>query len=180
MEEREKLKEAKYFFNKMKNSYIDDNFKEFKFNLSAFLSSARSILQYTYKKAKRKSMLAKYNNLVSGNPILSFFKDKRNLNIHEEPIKPTKQVNVDVIAKITVSESVTLKKYNKKGELIETIKNKTNEDNSKTNNESSSPKTSIKYIFNDWSGNEDIIELSKKYINELNLFINDANNKGLL
>jgi len=52
MHELEKIEEAKYFYSQM--SVASDNRDRFKYNLSAFLASARSILQYALKKQNLK------------------------------------------------------------------------------------------------------------------------------
>lgn len=49
MFEQEKLKEAKYFYSRMKEERGQEDRESFKYNLSAFLSVARSVLQYALK-----------------------------------------------------------------------------------------------------------------------------------
>src|ERR1051325_3352821 len=85
MNELKKLQEARYFYTKM----IDEqqNKDKFLYNLSAFLSAARSVLQYAKEEVKNKpSGQNWYDNLMNSSRILKFFKDKRDLNIHEKPI----------------------------------------------------------------------------------------------
>ena len=53
MYEQEKLGEANYFYSRMLSEAVDRD--AFIFNLSAFLSSARSVLQYAFKEAQTKS-----------------------------------------------------------------------------------------------------------------------------
>ena len=51
--------------------------ENFQYELSAFLSAARSILQYSLKEAQHKSGGQKwYDDYIAGSAILVFFKDK--------------------------------------------------------------------------------------------------------
>ena len=53
MHELDKIKEAKYFLSQILHE--KENFENFKYNLSAFISSARSVLQYALEEAKIKN-----------------------------------------------------------------------------------------------------------------------------
>lgn len=53
MNEKDKLEEARWFYAEMVKR--QENRKIFKYNLSAFLSSARSVMQYSLKEAKTKN-----------------------------------------------------------------------------------------------------------------------------
>ena len=80
MFEKEKIEEAKYFYDEMIKKHKDR--KIFCFNLSAFLSASRSILQYALEEAKTKNNGQNwFDNHIHSNPIFRFFKDKRDINI---------------------------------------------------------------------------------------------------
>ena len=82
MYELKKLNEAKYFLKRMieETNQID----HFIFNLSAFLSSSRSILQYALEELKTKQGGQKwYNQYMTNEAMFRFFKDKRDINIHK-------------------------------------------------------------------------------------------------
>jgi hypothetical protein len=88
-----------------------NNSKSFSYELSAFLSSARSVLIYGLEEVKLKSGGQQwYDNQISTSKILNFFRDKRNINIHEQPITLKKQVNLTVTDYIQISDSVTVEK----------------------------------------------------------------------
>ncbi|MDQ7839356.1 MAG: hypothetical protein RDU59_12785 [Thermodesulfobacteriota bacterium] len=107
MHEQEKLKEARYFARRMEAS-IDDP-EAFQYELSAFLSAARSVLQYALDEAKQKPNGQRwYEAQVSGNAVLKFFKDKRDLNIHAEPVRPSRHIAVAITEHITISESIRI------------------------------------------------------------------------
>lgn len=183
MNESRKLLESKYFYERMMENLNDNKTKQFSFNLSAFLSSSRSILQYSYKKAEEKDMLNVYQELVSSNEILSFFKDKRNINIHEKPVNPNTKLTVNDTISVSVSvERIKWVKYDKNGNVIEENESFNREENKpkfkKTKRDSNGAK--IEYIFGDWEGNEDILTLTKKYIKELEKFISEAKEVGLI
>lgn len=85
MNEFEKIREAEYFLGRMTaEREVRDAFR---FNPSAFLSAARSVLQYALEEARRKpGGQAWYDGHMAASPILTFFKDRRDVNIHVEPV----------------------------------------------------------------------------------------------
>ena len=105
MHEKKKLEEAKYFYSKMIEE--QENRKNFEYNLSALLSSTRSILQYALCEAKEKPMGEHwYNTCISSIHILEFFKEKRDINIHEEPIQPIAHSKIGLADTIFPSGSI--------------------------------------------------------------------------
>ena len=71
--------------------------------LSSFLSSTRSILQYSCKEAKETNQLEKYQKYVNERPIFKFFKDIRDSDIHEYTIGSI--VNISSVVNIDPSSS---------------------------------------------------------------------------
>lgn len=176
MHEQEKLKEAMYFLNRMR-AVIDDP-ESFHFELSAFLSSARSILQYGHEEAKiKQGGQAWYDGQVSGNIILKHFKDKRDINIHAEPVKAYRQIALSLMDYAHISESLRIEIQRADGS-VEVREHKEPTPAPETKSDDSA--ITIKYTFADWSGTEDVIELSEKYVNALQGFINDGQVKGFL
>jgi len=117
MNEKMKIKEAEYFFAQMKDE--QENREYFVFNLSAFLSAARSVLQYARKEAKAKEGGQQWHdNWISASPILMFFKCKRNINIHDEPVKPSAHFQTTITEKVSISESITIVHKGKDGKII--------------------------------------------------------------
>lgn len=103
---REKLNETLYFLKQMEAKQPErDNFK---FNLSAFLSAARSI---TLIMQKEFSKVPDFNNWYEGIAIgkdeeMKFFNRKRILTIHQKPVKPRARVDVNICvptANITIN-----------------------------------------------------------------------------
>ena len=143
--------------------------QSFQYELSAFLSAARSVLQYAYEEASGTSSGRQwYETEVSGEPILKFFKDKRNLNIHEEPIKPSRQIAISHTEHISISEAIrieirkedgSIEVHEEKGELPSARPTETDETGVR-----------IRYVFDDWLGSEDVIDLSYQYLQALERF----------
>ena len=176
MNEKEKLEEARYFYSRIQ-AEVDDP-KSYQYNLSAFLSAARSVLQYACKEAKNKSGgQAWYDNRISNSSILPFFKCKRNVNIHTEPVKPRKDYKVSRKATLHFSSSLSMK-LKDKGNVIDQrcIKE------AKPTHEPPTDSTSveIRYRFSDWSGSEDVTELSQKYLDELEDVVDDGIKRGFI
>jgi hypothetical protein len=69
MNERYKIGEAKFFLSRMEES-VEDRV-EFRYYLSAFLSAARSVLQYAKEESSKKGRQQWYDETVAGNDVLS-------------------------------------------------------------------------------------------------------------
>ena len=183
MHEEEKIAEARYFLSKMGTSL--DNPKAFRFELSAFLAAARSVLQYAVKEAAPKSGgEAWYWAQVSGNTEIRFFKDKRDVSIHETPVVPTTNINIVMTEVIRVSDSVSIQVLDKEGRVIH-----------ESTTESPPPppvaappppvaapppSVSLSYTFPDWTGTENVTALCSRYLTALEALVQDGLVKGFL
>jgi hypothetical protein len=174
---KEKLREATYFYSKMIEEQEDRDV--FKFNLSAFLSSARSVMQYAKKEAETKKGGKKwYHDWMVSSLVLSFFKDKRDFNIHTAPISPRKHVNVTITEVLHFSESVHIVVRDKDGKVKET---RDIQENAQPGKEGEpSVRSESRYEFQDWSGGENVIGLCEKYIKELERVVHDGVGKGFI
>lgn len=90
MHEKKKLAEAKYFLERMR--VVESNYNEFLYNLSAFLSSTRTITQYIIAEVKKNKNVNWYETKMNNSDILKFFISTRNLNIHVVPCRLEKNV----------------------------------------------------------------------------------------
>lgn len=177
MFEKNKLKEAKYFYSIMIKER--DNREIFCYNLSAFLSASRSVLQYVLEEAKNKKNGQKwYDNYIFNNSIFSFFKDKRNINIHTEPISPIKNVRLGFRGTLHLSGSLRISHRDKNGNILEerTIK-KPKKNFEKTIKQI---EKSFVYKFSNWPDDEDVETLCKIYLDDLEKFINEGIKKGFI
>ncbi len=179
MHEQTKLAEARYFYAQMLVEY--DDRQKFTHNLSAFLSASRSILQYGVEEAKTKPGGQHwYDNYIAASNVLPFFKDKRDINIHMEPIRPVRHTNIEMKATIHLSESISVKRFDADGNELPISPVKMQEPKESAKTPDTPPVVTIKYRFKDWPGDEDIIELSQMYIDELQQFIKDGVDAGFL
>lgn len=177
MYEKAKLAEANFFFSEMRRE--ERNPTNFKFHLSAFLSASRTVLQYTRAELEGNIMgIRWYDNYLSTHPILGFFRDKRDVNIHFSPSDAKLRVNAEGHASIGFSASVRIVARDKDGNVTS---DRIFEDE-KPKNTSKEEKVKIDYFyrFDDWIGNEDIMTLSQKYLKELEKFVDEAQRNGYI
>ncbi len=182
MNEKEKFKEAKYFYYQIsKNKRNKENFL---YNLSAFLTVARCIFQYSLEEAKSKNNgQIWYDNYISNDKILKFFKEKRNNNIHISPIKSRREVGLTTGGELKLTGSLSAKLIKANGNIINLgeLKSPRNSlSESSTNKGNPLPKVRYKYLFTDWSGNEDVLTLCKIYLKKLDYFIKDGIKKSFI
>jgi len=177
MNENSKLEEARYFYQVMQESL--NRRKPFVYNLSAFLSAARSVLQYTLKEARTKAGGRQwYETQMANHRTLVFFKDKRDVNIHSAPVNPKQDVAIALTETIHVSEALAIRIMDAEGHVV---------GESSTQGPAPPPPApeippviSTKYTFPDWVGNEDVPALSKLYLQELEAIVNNGIAKGFL
>ncbi len=173
MNENKKFNEAKHFFEQMKSNKI--NRAIFEHNLSAFLTSSRTVFQYALKEAESKDGGKDwYDNHVSSSSTIRFLKNKRDLNIHSEPV--TTQAHHSVKSVFNLHTYGTASVTDKDGNVVsqtnfgvppeQVPKNKTTVD--------------IIYKFKDWDGNEDVISLCEMYIREIEGFIGEGIRKSII
>ena len=189
MHEKEKIEEAKYFYLRMIEEYEDR--EHFRHNLSAFLSPARSVLEYAMREARLKRKGLKwYDDWMNASPILRFFKKKRIINFHSEPISLRKGIEIAIRETLYISESISVKITRADGKTESRsipLETKQKPEGSKSSVESKST-----YRFDDWmkycqsnnlkdfTGNEDVLTLCEKYIQELEKIVKDGVNKGFI
>jgi len=145
------------------------NVEYFKYNLSAFLSSARSVLQYALSEAQRKRRQSWYDQCISNSTILTFFKDTRDINIHIEPIIPKAQHKLEHTLSLSPSLLTTLSAKDADGNIIQQSFSDEPESKSKE-----PAVQEIRYTVADWKGSEDVLTLCHKYIQELEHVVSDG------
>lgn len=175
MYESEKIDEATYFLSSM--SKAKDLPDDFKYKLSAFLSAARSVLQYACKEVEGTSYQSWYDSQVRSRPLIRFFKDKRDVNIHAEPINPTQNIGIALSDVIHISDSLSIIKMDRFGNIIQ---KHTTSPTPIPQSQPIPPVITYKYIFPDWEGPEDVITLCQNYLSDLNTIVEDGIAKGIL
>jgi hypothetical protein len=175
MEAFEKLTEAKYFLTKM-NESIDDR-AVFKFNLSAFLSSGRSVTWYLQKEyahnSKFKEWYPKKQDEMEKDPVLQFFNEKRVAVVHIKTIDVRGHHEVTLTETIgPISDSVTIELRDANGNIIQTG-TYTSEPKPVSQEKTDEPKIIHKWFFTDFNETE-IIPLCSKYIESLQTIVEEA------
>jgi hypothetical protein len=174
--EDEKFCEAAYFFGVMKSNINDRN--AFVYNFSAFITAARSVVQYAFEECKTTpTAKAWYDNYVSSTDLIRYFKDKRDVNIHEEPVVPNAAYSVEASMHLSLSGTCSVKVFARgaAGNLVEkpTPASDAAEKAIASPPPKSESKESVRYFLADRK-NDDLIVLAEGYINELIAFLGAA------
>lgn len=174
MSKSDKLGEAKFFLMAMEHA---DERDPFRYCLSAFLSSARSVLQYAHKDVTgNASARSWYDGIVGSSLVLSYFKENRDFNIHTAPVPVQTQVDVGFSDHVALSESMTVTVM--KGDVVidhfETI-----EPPSPPPPPPSPPEMTTRYFFTDWRP-QDVPELCGIYVAELEAFVAEGLARGFI
>lgn len=176
MYEESKLKEARYFYSRMVSE--TDNRDNLLFDLSAFLSAARSVLQYSLREAQPKPGGQQwYDSHITSSKVLVFFKDKRDINVHTQPVQVNQHTSIQLTEVVHVSESIHIKKFDQTGRLIDEY---SSEPSKPSPAPKIPPKVTHRSIFPDWSGTEDVLQLCHLYLKELQHVVEDGQNNNFL
>ncbi|HBJ00296.1 MAG TPA: hypothetical protein DDY89_04355 [Lysinibacillus sp.] len=92
-----KLNEAEFFFGNMREHEQDDDKLYFRYYLSAFVSSLRSVLQYAYEYDSKK-----YEKLVTNLKYKKYFTGIRNENIHQKPVNVSKVKSIELRSMVVI------------------------------------------------------------------------------
>lgn len=174
--EQEKLDEARYFLSRMAAS--DDQPRAFRYELSAFLSAARSVLQYALKQARAKvDGQAWYDTQFTGNAVMKFFRNKRDISIHHQPVVPATSVKIAITEPLHLSVSLSLKVIDSEGKVV---RDETTTPEPLPSPEQRPPVCTYRHTFADWKGHEDIMALCSNYLVAIEALVNDGVAKAYL
>lgn len=177
MHEDAKFVEAQYFYSRMLQEI--DNREHFDFNLSAFLSASRSVLQYALEEAGTNPRGKQwYSQQISSSSVLSFFRDKRDVNIHDEPVMPAQHTTETLTCIVHLSDSISITHRDANGNVLYQSPPEIPEPEPRAIEPPST--VIIQYRFVDWAGTEDVLTLSRLYLDELRRFIDDGKRYGFL
>lgn len=124
MYEEGKLQEAAHFLEQMNTLF--ENPELFRYNLSAFLSAARSVAQYARKEARERDGGQQwYDKFIDDHEIISFFASERNANVHDRPVELGGHADVYVSDVGDLGESATVEKFDRDGNLVEVVSART-------------------------------------------------------
>jgi hypothetical protein len=178
---RDKLLEAMYFFGQMeKNSAERDTFR---YNLSAFLSAARSVTLIMQNEFDKITGFGEWysNKQVEMNKdeIWKFFNEKRVATIHQGPIKPLAHYKMTICNPITFTVNVmSLKMIIKRTDG--TIEERKSEPEPPLvpdkHSEHGEITTEVLWYFDDLQ-DKDIVTLSKEYLSKLENIVTECESK---
>jgi hypothetical protein len=174
MHEARKLAEAEYFLGRM--AALQNTREEFVWNLSAFLTAARTVAQYACEEATPKPKgQGWYDAAVAAHPSIKFFRGKRNVNIHTEPVEPQTAIGVELVESVGLGEALSIQIF-EEGELVGERRVETPAQPT----ESPPPVVRLHYRFADWPGSDDVITLCRIYLDALKALVADGQAKGFL
>jgi hypothetical protein len=188
MNEHLKIAEARHFLQRF--SKAEPTPQEFKFEVSAFLSSSRSALQYALDEAKTRAGGQIWFDNHARAPDVRYLKEKRDTNIHHEPVIP--QVGLMFSDSLSVSIplllSGTLTDINGNSSLPVPTQNEPTThtathalaSTSTSTSTSASASASITYRFNDWPGPEDVHTLCERYLVQIEAIVAEGQSMGFL
>ena len=179
MDTQQKYDEAKYFLEMMREN-IEDR-QKFEYNLSAFLAAARSVTLFLKKRFLTKS---DYNDWYFANEqkdktgILKFFREKRNIVIHEKLINPRSEISTTINIAMAVSASFEAIVRNAEGTIKDYEYSKSPAKPKPASKPNSREETKYKWFFKDWQEtDEDVTTLCEKYLNKLKIIIEEVESK---
>lgn len=169
----DKLDEAKYFLEQMKINVTDK--QVFLYNLSAFLSSSRSItwvLQKEYSEnPKFKKWYEEKKKEMEKDKLLRFFIEKRNYVIKESPIEPKGMTFIRVVEQMTVEESITVSQKMPNGSQKVLFQTPKSEEKAKPKQPEA--KIEFRWFFDEYP-DKDIITLCENYYKKLEDILKEA------
>lgn len=171
----QKIKEAEYHFRQMCEG-TEGPRDEYLYKLRAFLSSSRSVLQYGLTESKRAGRQKEYIALLDQHPVIAFFKDTRDMDVHEKPVEARAHVSMFVADLVQATNSV---------EPLDGDDNRWMDPNF----EPEQPETEFlctietsntEYSFYDWHGTENATALCDIYLLRIKQIINSARSAGYI
>jgi hypothetical protein len=157
--EDKKIREAQLFYALAldEERKVNDDPESFEFFLSAFLSAARTVLQYALEEARGKPRGQAWYDTTMKSVVLRYFKEKRDVNIHAQPINAIREFDLAIDDSIWMGAAPPIPGH-----------------------VGWPAKVTDKYKFADWTGSEGILTLCKACLCELRAFVQDGKNRGFL
>lgn len=116
------------------------------------------------------------------NEAVEYFKDKRDVSIHTEPVVPNQQISVVVALTVppVPNIAVNLKVTDRDGNVIDERNITSQTSQAREPKPPPSPSVTISYRFNDWSGAEDVEALCQQYFAAIEAVVIDGQSKSFL
>jgi hypothetical protein len=171
---KEKLLEAKFFLERMieKESERD----AFKFNLSAFLSAARSvtlIMQTEFDKVPGfKEWYADKQTKMQDDTEMKLLNNKRVMTIHQKPVRPSAQINATLTEQIVFSDSASIVVTHANG----TVEQQESEPEPKRVPAKSEATVEWRWYFEELP-EKDVVTICNKHIGKLAVLVEECESK---
>lgn len=180
MDTTQKYNEAEYFLGLMKEN-VEDR-QKFKYNFSAFVSAARSITFLLQKEVSKNQgfdeWYCKKQMQMEQDELFKFFKKKRNYILKEGLINPRAEISMTIPYSAAGSYSVEAIVRNAGGIITDYEYSESPAKPKPVSKPKVVEETAYKWFFADWpEPNEDVITLCEKYLDELKLIVEEAENK---
>ena len=176
MNERDKLDEAQYFYGQMLDSLSD--VRVFRYNFSAFLTAARSAMQYALCEATKAGHQDWYDDQVATSLILKFFKSLRDANIHVKPPGLCKSVTVHAAGAVAFAGHLTMQHLDPEGNPVGRPASANGQ--APIRLEPKPAQVEHGYTLQEWSGKEDLPSLCRAYLDEVTRFVEAGIAKGYI
>ena len=157
---RAKLEEARYFRARMDQTV--DHRTAFTYELSAFLTATRTVLQYLREECVKAGNKGWYDGKM-GDQTLGFFKSARDMNIHRRPVEPQQNVTLTFEEHVVVGEGFSITTTDEQGRAVQ---HEEVEANSPVPVPTKVERT-VEFFFEGWPGQEDVPSLCDKYLRTL-------------
>lgn len=179
MNEDHKIEEAQYFVNRLSEPQLE--IREFSFELSAFLTAARSALQYALEEARLKTGgQTWYEHQVKAAAAVKFFKEKRDVSVHAEPVIPQKVINIHMEESLGIGDFYTIEIINSDGTVVPDAPLATTTQQYTPEITRASSSASVTYHFSDWPGQESVAELCAEYLQQVREIIHNGRALGFI
>jgi len=175
MNEDQKLEDAAHFLDEM--IAVQNDPKTFRRKLSAFLASSRSVLQYAYNETGASPASRKWYAMAVSKSIITFMRDHRNMDIHEEPVRPANDVAVHIAAGLSMTGQLGMVHMNAQQGILGEY---SSVETPAVATEPPAPTAEYTYFFEGKRAEGDIISLSRSYLTELQKVVADGQAKGFL
>ena len=177
MHEQDKIDEAAYFRRGM--SRVESDPTAFRYELSAFMTAARTVLDYARRAASRHRKGQEwYRKRLKDGAVLRDFKDWRDRNVHSEPVLPQQAIHVAKEEHVGIGESWQVTLLGPGGDVV------TQRESPPATAPSPSPAPPAtvvyRYTFPDLTGPEEIPILCDRLLNALRDVVADGQGRGLL
>ncbi len=180
MHEDSKLDQAVRFLARMRRAQDQHDKVEFTDQLAAFLSVARSVLQYVFTEAvKQKRQQAWYEKTTKAYPRIVFFKKERSFDVHERPVDPRRETSLEIHEGIALSHAAILPPRVSSGdvtvepaEVAPPVAHPPSEGH---------VEKTTRFFLAEWTaGPEDAIALAELYLEDIRAVVEDGRARGFL